>query len=130
MLIFILGAGAFLSTCGSAVSTGAEALLFSGDAQLENWSYALENKKDRDKLRNVKLYKVGHHGSTNATPKKLWNLFKRRGAIRDPLITLLSTEKGHHSKVPRESLLNALDKETELDSTQSWRNKLVKTYTL
>jgi beta-lactamase superfamily II metal-dependent hydrolase len=109
---------------------GNKGLLFSGDAQLENWSYALDKKKYRDLLRNVKLYKVGHHGSTNATPKKLWALFKRRGAVRDPIISLLSTEKGHHSKVPRPSLVKALDTETKLESTQSWRNKLVKTYVL
>ena len=65
-----------------------------------------------------------------ATPKKLWSLFKRKGAVRDPLLSLLSTEKGHHHNVPRDSLVKALGSETKLDSTQSWSNTLVKTYDL
>lgn len=52
--------------------------LFGGDAQIENWSYLLDQaEKDpsqRKKLEKVDLYKVGHHGSRNATPKSLFNL--------------------------------------------------------
>ena len=58
-------------------------LLFPGDAQIENWSYALEDAPDAAKTRallaDVDVYKVGHHGSLNATPKKLlWEDFKHR----------------------------------------------------
>jgi beta-lactamase superfamily II metal-dependent hydrolase len=104
-------------------------LLFPGDAQIENWSYALEDAPDADKTRDlladVDVYKVGHHGSLNATPKRLlWERFKNRnraGARR--LVTLLSTMPGKHGKVanktevPRRPLLAALKAETVLSST-------------
>ena len=56
-------------------------LLFPGDAQLENWSYAVKDADDADATRallaDVDVYKVGHHGSLNATPKKLlWEAFR------------------------------------------------------
>src|SRR5215813_5489821 len=57
---------------------GKKKLLFPGDAQKENWQYALSQKKYLKALRSVNLYKVGHHGSLNATPKSLWKLFKNK----------------------------------------------------
>ena len=42
---------------------GKKALLFSGDAQLENWEYALKDKKIRKEFKNVSLYKVGDRKS-------------------------------------------------------------------
>ena len=109
---------------------GNKRLLFSGDAQLENWQYALGNRTYKSRLRQTSLYKVGHHGSTNATPQTLWALFRRRNARRQRLITLLSTEKHHHNKVPRESLVKALQKETAYHTTMSWGKKLKETYTI
>ena len=53
-------------------------LLFPGDAQIENWSYALSKPAVRRLLSKVSVYKVGHHGSRNATPKTLWEGFKNR----------------------------------------------------
>ncbi len=104
---------------------GNKSLLFSGDAQLENWQYALSDKEICKKLKKTSLYKVGHHGSTNATPKSLWALFKKRNLQRNRLVSLLSTEKGHHNKVPRKSLVDALKKETQFKSTDEWRyNKI------
>ncbi len=104
-------------------------LLFPGDAQLENWSYALQDAPDAAKtsglLAAVDVYKVGHHGSLNATPKKLlWEEFAKRnkpGAGR--LQTLLSTMPGKHGKVanksevPRKTLLEALKTESRLSNT-------------
>lgn len=107
---------------------GNKALLFPGDAQLENWQYALGNKDNEALLKITSLYKVGHHGSTNATPQSLWKLFRRRRARRQRLISLLSTEREHHSKVPRQSLVNALQSETALHSTQRWRRRLKETF--
>jgi beta-lactamase superfamily II metal-dependent hydrolase len=103
-------------------------LLFSGDAQLENWEYAFGKRTSKARLRKTLLYKVGHHGSTNATPKTLWRLFRHRGAPQQRLVTLLSTESGHHHRVPRASLVKALENETTAHSTQGWRNKLSETY--
>ncbi len=54
---------------------GKKKLLFPGDALIENWQFALQQKKYQSLLSGVNLYKVGHHGSRNATPKSLWKLF-------------------------------------------------------
>jgi hypothetical protein len=101
-------------------------LLFPGDAQIENWSYALEDAPDAKKtaalLADVDVYKVGHHGSLNATPKKaLWENFSKRKDRQ--LCTLLSTMPGKHgsprsdTEVPRQTLLKALKAESELQNT-------------
>ncbi|MCP4149016.1 MAG: hypothetical protein GY757_14810, partial [bacterium] len=100
---------------------GDKALLFPGDAQLESWEYVFSNEYWKERLENVSLYKVGHHGSTNATPKFLWNGFKNRAPSYSTLLSLLSTEKDHHSKIPRGSLVKALKSETKLEISQSWR---------
>jgi hypothetical protein len=102
-------------------------LLFPGDAQIENWSYALEDAPDakhtRALLADVDVYKVGHHGSLNATPKELlWKNFAKKGPGKQ-LKALLSTMPGKHGKtrnqteVPRKPLLTALQEETTLAST-------------
>jgi hypothetical protein len=57
---------------------GKTSLLFPGDAQIENWQYALSNKGNLKILSGVNVYKVGHHGSLNAKPKTLWDGFKNR----------------------------------------------------
>ncbi|MBL8693599.1 MAG: MBL fold metallo-hydrolase [Planctomycetes bacterium] len=105
-------------------------LLFPGDAQIENWSYALAKPEVRKKLAKVHLYKVGHHGSLNATPKSMWNLFQHRGpkgAAR--LTSILSTLGDKHgdslsgTEVPRTTLKKELDAHSELLSTQDMRSK-------
>jgi hypothetical protein len=108
---------------------GGKRFLFPGDAQIENWSYALDSAKDRAamrrRLKQVDVYKVGHHGSRNATPKSLWNLFEKRAAKPSAkrLHTVMSTMSGKHgdttaTKVPRETLVQALKAESEFFSTQ------------
>jgi hypothetical protein len=105
---------------------GDKRLLFPGDAQIENWQYALDQEEVRDLLSSVDLYKVGHHGSLNATPKSLWNLFrnKSRESVRTRLISLMSTMPGKHgsigskTEVPRRTLVSALSRETDHFSTE------------
>jgi hypothetical protein len=103
-------------------------LLFPGDAQLENWSYALKEAKDsanvRKMLAQIDFYKVGHHGSLNATPRQmLWEKFAKKGKDKK-LKAMLSTMSGKHgnpkkdTEVPRETLLAALEAETDLRNTQ------------
>jgi glyoxylase-like metal-dependent hydrolase (beta-lactamase superfamily II) len=102
-------------------------LLFPGDAQIENWQYALGKPDIVSRLADVDVYKVGHHGSLNATPRSLWNEFRKRrkGSGPKPLKSILSTMAGKHghadsdTEVPRETLVTALAAETELHSTQS-----------
>jgi hypothetical protein len=88
----------------------------------------LSDPKIDKALSDVNLYKVGHHGSLNATPKGLWALFKNRSAnpkAPKRLQSLMSTmpgKHGHadkHTKVPRETLVAALKHESELFSTEA-----------
>jgi hypothetical protein len=108
---------------------GSKKLLFPGDAQIENWTYALQDapnaKATRAALAGVDVLKVGHHGSLNATPRKLlWETLNKRGSGKK-LKTLLSTMPGKHGKssskteVPRRTLLEALRSESDLTSTQT-----------
>lgn len=109
-------------------AAGEKRLLFGGDAQLENWQYVLQQFPKRaplvEKLRRIDLYKVGHHGSRNATPKlSLFGLWSQA----DHLVSLVSTKSGVYpppgapvneaTKVPRASLLAALRKRGDLYST-------------
>lgn len=105
---------------------GGKKLLFPGDAQLENWRYALQSDL-ADLLDDVDLYKVGHHGSLNATPKSMWQRFQKRGKADKPdrLKTIMSTMAGKHggkngapTEVPRIPLVNALKAESTLFDTQ------------
>jgi hypothetical protein len=96
-------------------------LLFPGDAQIENWSFALGKAAIRKTLADVNLYKVGHHGSLNATPKTLWRGFtKKKGGV---LHTVVSTRPGKHgdphagTEVPRKTLVAELKKHSHYVST-------------
>jgi hypothetical protein len=106
---------------------GKQKLLFPGDAQIENWQYALSQPKIRELLEQVTFYKVGHHGSLNATPKSLWAGFGRKSTEETParLRTVVSTMAGKHgdtkrdTEVPRETLVEALKSESDFFSTQA-----------
>jgi hypothetical protein len=106
---------------------GGKSLLFPGDAQIENWSYALSQESMRKLLEDVDVYKVGHHGSLNATPKSLWNLFHNRSkdaSAPERLTSVMSTMSGKHgsvdskTEVPRTTLKAALTTESNLFSTE------------
>lgn len=108
---------------------GSKSFLFPGDAQWENWEFALSNPAWMKLLAYVDVYKVGHHGSLNATPKKLWEEFAKRMKKDDPrseqrMKSLMSTMAGKHghavdrTEVPRESLVRELKRETEHFTTQ------------
>lgn len=95
---------------------GNKKLLFPGDAQIENWSYALKYAPDKESnlalLRGVNLYKVGHHGSRNATPKTLWKILTDDGKRpKETLHSVVSTKADVHgdplkkTEVPREDLI-------------------------
>jgi hypothetical protein len=70
----------------------------------------------------VTLYKVGHHGSRNATPKWLWNQFTRTGGPTkaNRLISVLSTKAGKFDEtheVPRAALVTEPKARSEYHST-------------
>jgi hypothetical protein len=105
---------------------GSRRLLLPGDAQIENWSFALNKAKEdrglKEKLSEVDLYKVGHHGSRNATPKTLFGFWNQPGTKSRRMTALMSTLPGVHGKseetaVPRETLITALDKRMTLHRT-------------
>ena len=99
-------------------------LLFPGDAQLENWSYALGQKGVKELLTDVDLYKVGHHGSRNATPQSLWDSFKKRGSPERSgvLKTMMSSAPGVYNRsaegqVPLPRLVTELKTHSSFEST-------------
>ena len=100
------------------IKAGKRRLLFSGDAQLESWQWitadlpkAATNCKN---LRKVDLYKVGHHGSRNATPKtSLYGLWAPAGTTPRRVVSLMSTREDAYGEsdntfVPSENLKTGL----------------------
>jgi len=99
-------------------------LLFAGDAQWGNWENFLYGgrfgapghtaltQESKSILSSLDFYKVGHHGSTNATPKDALK------AMRDGLVAMCSTQPGCFGKeangaeVPRGPLLEAIEEKT------------------
>jgi hypothetical protein len=111
-------------------------LVFPGDAQLENWRYALSESSRSEAIRadvaRACFYKVGHHGSLNATPKEsLWSTFALRSQTAGPdrLKTLVSTLSGKHgsvarkTEVPRKLLIDELTRMSDLSNTQTLRSR-------
>jgi len=112
------------------IQAGDRRLLFCGDAQIENWEYALtvagDSRQVLDLLRGVDLYKVGHHGSRNATPRTLFNLWTEPGTRDRTMTALMSTKPGvfpgspgSGTEVPRQTLLAALGQRMTLSSTMN-----------
>jgi hypothetical protein len=100
--------------------------------------YSLREAKEaaavRKLLSKVDVYKVGHHGSLNATPKTLWNLFQRKNPDdhkKGRLQTIVSTMSGKHgsvdrgTEVPRTKLVQALKTDSTFATTQSLTSKKV-----
>jgi hypothetical protein len=117
---------------------GKKKLLFPGDAQFENWSYAMTEAPDRKQvaklIADVDFYKVGHHGSLNATPRQwVWQAFKKKKTRK--LETMMSTMSGKHGKVPsktevpRRSLVTALESGSRLKNTQKLKSKTLENLT-
>jgi beta-lactamase superfamily II metal-dependent hydrolase len=123
------------------IEAGTKRLLFGGDAQWESWEYALTNapQAKRDEylplLRTLDLYKVGHHGSLNATPKKsLFGLWDAQLAMQRGMMALISTCCGVYplgrpvpaetpSRVPRSTLVDSLQDVSALYSTTDLGNR-------
>ena len=106
-------------------------LLFAGDAQGGNWEYWLfktnEPVKDPTKagdlveaskelLQTIDFYKVGHHGSTNATPIQAIEAAIARPKTSKGFVSMCSTEdevfgnRDNDSEVPRIPLMNVIGK--------------------
>ena len=91
-------------------------LLFAGDAQWGNWENFLYGgaygtpghtgltAEAKSILGQIDFYKVGHHGSANATPKDAV------AAMRDGCAGMCSTQEKCYNGVPKGPLLDALRK--------------------
>ena len=95
------------------VEAAGHRILLSGDAEVENWSYALTGAPNHqaicDRLRKVELWKVGHHGSRNATPKQsLYPLLAQPGLSRTAVVSTLVGFYDKTNPVPNQALLDGL----------------------
>ena len=86
------------------LEVGDQRLLFPGDAQWGVWESILTNPDARALLAGVDLYKVGHHGSHNGTPRSL------AGEVFDEsLVSLMSfQEMADWKAIPQEDLVESL----------------------
>ncbi len=79
-------------------------LLFPGDAQWGTWASVLKDPRWVDLLRKVEFYKIGHHGSHNATPKDFVE-----DILRENVWAMASTlERPQWARIPKLELLEAL----------------------
>ena len=106
-------------------------LLFAGDAQGGNWEYWLYKTEaplkdptdageiieaSKELLQTIDFYKVGHHGSTNATPIPAIEAAMARPGTHKGFVSMCSTEKGVYgnpdkqTEVPRNLLMDELHK--------------------
>lgn len=110
---------------------GGKTMLFSGDAQWGNWAnflfggpigtpgHTALTEKSRSILARLDFYKVGHHGSTNATPIDVVE------AMRKGCVAMCATDAGAYGKeergteVPRIPLMAALREKTQSQLARS-----------
>jgi len=88
---------------------GGQWLLFPGDAQWGTWQAALENPQWKQLLMKTTFYKIGHHGSHNATPVD----FVEHTLGNDFLAMASTSHVDQWPSIPKEELLLALGKKTE-----------------
>ncbi|MEA2786114.1 MAG: hypothetical protein QOF71_2218 [Candidatus Eremiobacteraeota bacterium] len=104
-------------------------MLFAGDAQWGNWDNFLFGgatvddttpltSASKGMLANLDFYKVGHHGSRNATP------IPALSNMRAGVAAMCSTQPGAYgttdeTKVPQQKLLDALAVKTKMHLARS-----------
>jgi beta-lactamase superfamily II metal-dependent hydrolase len=101
------------------IETPRSFLLFPGDAQWGTWNAAIEDTEWATLLERTTLYKIGHHGSHNATPKRfLEDLVATRsspqGALIDDFTAMVSTRPIKMWKqIPKRELLERVEELTD-----------------
>lgn len=78
-------------------------LFFPGDAQWGTWDAMLSNAKSSELLARAKFWKVGHHGSHNATPVDFV-----KDTVLPTCCAMMSTKTGKWQSIPRRPLLDAI----------------------
>lgn len=91
---------------------GDTTMLFPGDAQWGTWDRVLHDPEDQELLRSVNLYKVGHHGSHNATPRSFVKRYLKDADAS--LVSVGPTSIPTWQDIPRKPLLTALGKKSGL----------------
>ncbi len=86
------------------IQVGRQFLLFPGDSQWGTWNKAMETPWAADLLRRSTFYKVGHHGSHNATPRKFVDQLMPDGCWSIASVAPYS----RWSEIPKPELLDAL----------------------
>ena len=91
------------------LQVGDATLLFPGDAQWGTWKKVLETPALVELVKTTKFYKVGHHGSENATPVEFVEAVAPRG-----MIAMVSTGSvTEWPNIPKPALLTALGERSE-----------------
>jgi beta-lactamase superfamily II metal-dependent hydrolase len=88
------------------LEVGKARLLLPGDAEWGTWKRILDDGAARTLLRGCTFFKVGHHGSHNATSKSLVENILPRG-----IPAMISTQQGvggYRNNIPLTDLLTAL----------------------
>lgn len=122
---------------------GGKNLLFVGDAQAGNWEYWLYKldapvsdptkagaltDESQQILQTIDFYKVGHHGSTNATPIPVVEALGKNQSANG-IVAMCSTQTDVYgnpdkgSEVPRVPLIKALGDESALVRSDSFQIK-------
>jgi hypothetical protein len=92
-----------------ALEFGEACLLFAGDAQWGTWQRILDDHVAADIVKRSTFFKVGHHGSHNATPRQFVE-----GLFPPNCCTMVSTRKMGNWDIPRPPLVEALKARTTL----------------
>jgi beta-lactamase superfamily II metal-dependent hydrolase len=80
-------------------------LLFVGDSQHGAWEHVLNDPASLELVTAPKLYKIGHHGSHNATPKRFAEeLLGREGYVMMPFRSV-----SQWPSIPERKLITALE---------------------
>jgi hypothetical protein len=83
-------------------------MLFPGDAQYGNWKWWLDNEESGDILSKINFFKIGHHGSHNATPKPALE------AMSDgEFAAMVSTQSVPWDSIPRDQLMSRVSEKTK-----------------
>jgi hypothetical protein len=84
-------------------------LLFTGDAQYENWRLWLENEMPSDDiLSKISFFKIAHHGSHNAALKAALEKMSN-----GKFAAMVSTQSKPWESIPSVSLMSRLDEKTK-----------------
>lgn len=92
------------------LEVGQHHLLFPGDAQWGTWDAAFHDPEWRELLTRTDFYKVGHHGSHNATPTDFLSVFANRALGAAMVSTWPNTSSW--KDIPRMPLLEKLAEKT------------------